>query len=412
MLEYSCLLQTNNQTRKRRSVDARAERPLKRARLTEKNLKALEKMGRGRKSIGTRSIKQSSTATATDKDFGPQLQRNNVVFTSIDVREAYDAAEIRELLDRPRESEPPDEFAYKKYLVATEGMNNELTIQTAAYPLLSKPISCEAGISGYGQRANYAWSEVDNHLTTGLSDAKPDIFESYRKTDYPPEVVDLLSSALAPTAYNVAMPALAIEFKGSEGSMQVAHLQCAFDGTIMTEGARGVHTFMKRSDDDFYGKTQALTVAFNGELINYYGHHALPGLSQLAADGATRNEGAAGGAGDAVKYYTYPLKCDNPRPSFQSYQDAYKHIRNAQGIGYKLATERKDALWAYTNGDNTQTPPDVPTSAQQPNDSLVPIAPGTPDDFRKTRARTRHTVVVEEPGKVVNKSKSRKTRRR
>jgi hypothetical protein len=66
--------------------------------------------------------------------------------------------------------------------------------------------------------------EVDNHLITGLSDAKPDIFESYYKTDYPLEAVDLLSSALAPTIYNVAMPAFAIELKGSEGSMQVAYL--------------------------------------------------------------------------------------------------------------------------------------------------------------------------------------------
>ena len=143
----------------------------------------------------------------------------------------------------------------------------------------------------------------------------------------------------------------------------------------------------------------------------------------------------------------------------------------------------KDALWAYTNGDNTQNPPDVP-SAQPPNNSLVSIPSGTPDDYnydayddgdlipaqqptdslipvssgpldsyncdayhddaqtynqitppqsskdvsvlleselredidfnahsrRKTRARTRHAVAVEEPREVDHKSKPRKTR--
>jgi hypothetical protein len=157
MLEYSYLPQTNNyQTRKRRSVEAGAERPSKRPRLTEKNLEALEKMGRGRKSTRKRSIEQSSTTTTTNKDFGPQLQRNNIVFTSINTREADNTNEIRELLDQQRESKPPNKLAYKNYLVATEGINNELTIQTTAYPLLSKRISYKAGISGYGQRANYA----------------------------------------------------------------------------------------------------------------------------------------------------------------------------------------------------------------------------------------------------------------
>jgi hypothetical protein len=141
---------------------------------------------------------------------------------------------------------------------------------------------------------------------------------------------------------------------------------------------------MDKSDDDFYGKTQALTVAFNGRLIEYYGHHILqtPGPSQLAADEAAPNEAAAGRAGDTVKYHPYLLDCDTPRASLQNFQSAYKHIRNAQDIGYKWATERKDALWAYTNGDNTQTSPDVATSAQQPsNDSLVSISSGTPNDY-------------------------------
>jgi hypothetical protein len=326
-------------------------------------------MGRQRKSGGNKSTGQSSsTTTTTDKDFGPQLRRNNVVFTTVDAPAPDDINEIKAWLNRPRESEPPDELDYKEYLVATEGLNNELTIQTAAYPLLSKRISREARISGYGLRVNYPWSEVDNHITAGLSDAKPDIFESYRKTDYPPEAVDALSSSLAPTSYDIAMPAFAIEVKGSEGSMETAHLQCAFDGSIMTEGARDVHKYLGKADEEFYGKTQALTSAFNGHAVKYWCHYA----QQI--------QSAAGN--DVIKYPQYLCMGDAPRDSFENYRDACKHARNAHDIGYKWATERKDALWAYTNGGNTQTSPDAPISAQQPsNHSLVSISSDTADGY-------------------------------
>jgi hypothetical protein len=160
-------------------------------------------------------------------------------------------------------------------------------------------------------------------LTAGLSDAKPDIFESYRKTDYPPDAVDALSSALAPTSYDIAMPAFAVEVKGYDGSMQVAQLQCAYDRALMTEGARAVHIHTGKSDDDFYGKTQALTAAYNGEIIKFYGHHAIQIPASL--------QPVSGG----VDYHQYLLSSDAPRDSFENFQTAYKHTRNAQDIGYK-----------------------------------------------------------------------------
>jgi hypothetical protein len=387
ILEYFCPPQTHNpQTRKQRpdrSIETSTERLPKRARLTEKNLKAFEMGGRQRKSAGKKSAEQlSSITTTTDKDFGPQLQRNNVIFNNIDVRPPDDINEVRDLFNQRRESEPPDQLAYKRYLVTTQGYKNEATIQYSAYPLLAKRTSAEREISGYTQSANYTWSEIDNHLTTGLSNAKPDTFESYRKTDYPPQVVDTLSSALAPTSYDIAMPAFAVEYKGYDGSMAEAQLQCAYDGTLMTEGARAVHTYMDNSDDDFYGKTQAVTIAYNGDTVKFYGHHAvrIPVSSQPAVVATV--DSSVDTTSDPLEYHQYVLTSDAPRDSFENFLSAYKHIRNAQDIGYKWATKRKDALWAYTNRDNTQIPPDVATSAQQPlNDALVLISSGTPDGY-------------------------------
>ena len=121
----------SRQTRKRRpdrSIETSAERPPKRPRLTKRNLEVFE-MGRQRKSGGKKSTGQSSsTTTTTDKDFGPQLRRNNVVFTTVDAPAPDDINEIKAWLNRPRESEPPDELDYKEYLIATKGLNNKLTI--------------------------------------------------------------------------------------------------------------------------------------------------------------------------------------------------------------------------------------------------------------------------------------------
>ncbi|KAG9229070.1 hypothetical protein BJ875DRAFT_446303 [Amylocarpus encephaloides] len=152
--EYPCLSQIHNhQTRKRRSdrsVETGAERPPKRARLTEKNLEAFEKMrGRQRKSAREKSTRQSTTTTTTDKDFSTKLQQNNIIYTTFNARAPDDIDGVRELLDQPRESEPPKLLDYQRYLVVTRDYENELGVEISAYPLLTKRTSREVEISGY-----------------------------------------------------------------------------------------------------------------------------------------------------------------------------------------------------------------------------------------------------------------------
>jgi hypothetical protein len=106
-------------------------------------------------------------------------------------------------------------------------------------------MSAEQEISGYIQNINYTWSEINNHLTTSLSDNKPDIFESYNKTNYPLEAVDVLSSILVPIVYNITIPAYTIKFKGSDRSIAETQLQYAYNGVFITEGARIMHIYRK-----------------------------------------------------------------------------------------------------------------------------------------------------------------------
>ena len=380
MLEYLCPHNPNHQSRKRRpSIESGAKNPPKRARLTKKNLKAFEKMaGRQRKSAMKKSTVQwSSTTTTTEKDFATKLQRNGVIYSKFDAQAPDDVAEARELLNRQRESESPDQSDFEDYVVVTEEYKNEFGVGMAAYPFFAKKTT-KRGSSGYFPRLNQIWSAVDNHLTTGLSHTQPDLVESYREIDYPSNAVETISGDLIPSSHSEAMPAYAVEFKSSSGDMNEAKLQCAYDGALMTEGAHAIHAYMGKSDDDFYGRAQALTVSFNGRTLDFYTNHAVKisaSSYEESGKGVGKSAGAATGTADAVEYHQYLLVSDDPRFSFEDFQTAYRHTRNAQDIGYKWATERKDALWAYTNRDRIQTQPKVPTSAQQSsNDSLASSA--------------------------------------
>ena len=122
----------------------------------------------------------------------------------------------------------------------TEDFDNELSVELSAYPLLSNR-TAEREILGYFQRPNHPWSAVDNHLTTGVRDAYPDLVECYRKTDYPLAVVKAPSIDIAPSLYDKAMPTYAVEFKCPNAGMKEAKLQCAFNGSIMVEGAGAIY---------------------------------------------------------------------------------------------------------------------------------------------------------------------------
>jgi hypothetical protein len=116
--------------------------------------------------------------------------------------------------------------------------------------------------------------------------------------------------------------------------------------------------------------------------VKFYGHHAIqiPLSSQ-----------------PAVEYHQYVLTSDAPRDSFENFQSACKHVRNAQDIGYRWATERKDALWEYTNADKTQTSPDIPVSS---NNVVVPST------------RTQATYAITGPMEVDHKYNTRNAYRK
>ncbi|KAL9045670.1 MAG: hypothetical protein Q9214_001322, partial [Letrouitia sp. 1 TL-2023] len=219
--------------------------------------------------------------------------------------------------------------------------------------------------AGYTANYNFQWTEVETPLTYGLSDAKPDISESYRWDQYPIEACEALGGSLIPTQYGGAMPTLCVEWKGPEGTMLSAEKQCAYNGALMVEAAGHIHEYMMKDLADFLHKTQALTLALNGEYIHLYSNHAIVKASSF-------------------EYHQYPLHIYKPRDSLNDFKETYRSIRNAQDWARHRATRTKDDLHAFINSKVAAST----MSNQQANETSATWTAG----FRNTEHDRHHGV--------------------
>jgi len=180
------------------------------------------------------------------------------------------------------------------------------------------PRSPRARTNGYMQNVNFLWTEVESAVRANISDPKPDISESFRHTQYPPEAVEALGPGIAPTMYRAAMPRLCIELKGPDGLMPCATKQAAYDGAVMVNAAWEAHKYMAKPADEFMGKTQALTGTVNGTSICIYANHAIS--SEVDASKPHPEK---------LQYYQFPAKGLMPILSWEDFNKARKIVRNA-----------------------------------------------------------------------------------
>jgi len=288
-------------------------------------------MPRTRKVPSTKSAKDTSntTTTTTDKGFGVQLNKNGVLYGRLKTKRPKDIDTVKEYLNKERQSNSPDEKAYNHYIQQVEWGDNELSVQSNTWHLLAKHPS-RTDKPGYTANYNFQWTEVESPLAYGISDAKPDISEGYRWDQYPMEACEALGGSLIPTQYGGAMPTFCAEWKGPDGTMPSAEKQCAYDGALMVEAANHAHRYMMKGSAEFLDKTQALTLALNGEYVHLYSNHVIGGSS-------------------ALEYHQYPLQIHKPRDSLKDFKETYRSIRNAQDWARYRATKTKDDLHEYTN---------------------------------------------------------------
>ena len=307
---------------------------VKRGPLTKRNLRAHTKstMPRQKEGAAAASSPTSPTSTSimTDKAFGVQLKKNKIFYGRVKTVKPSDFDSIQDDLKRRRESKSPDENDYKKYVTRVEHAGNEQTMLRHTWPLLAKDPD---HTPGYEASYSYQWTEVESALAYKIFDAKPDISESFRINQYPLEAREVLGGALAPTQYGAAMPSFCAEYKGPDEVFDSAEKQCAYDGALMVEAASEAHKFMKKPLTELLNKTQAITVALNGNFVQQYSNHMVK-------------------HGHSIEYHQYPLSVNTPTASLEDFRKTYRRVRNCQDWARRRAARTKDALHTYVNAQH------------------------------------------------------------
>lgn len=292
-------------------------------------------MGRRKKSSsGNSQTESQSSSTTTSNRFGQHLSANGVVHARSHANPPKDLDEVLAHLNRDRGSASPEPKDWLNYVAAVDQSANEATLQLNTWYKVAKPPWAEE----YHCDANLEWTEVDSPVTNRIGNAKPDMTESYRLSNYPLQAIDDLGAALAPTSHNMAMPTFAVEAKSIEKGIINAERQCAYDGAIMVDAARKTHESLGKKLDSFWETTQALTVAYNGNQMTILANHAVQ---------------SAG----AVQHHSYSLASHAPQQSFEDFKVTRKHTRNAQEWAQKRATRTLDELRNYGHALDSITPP-------------------------------------------------------
>lgn len=382
LLEYLCPPQTqNHQTRKRRSdrsVETAAERPPKRARLTEKNLKALEKMGRPRKDPNPKSkssrsdpnlsrseTKSKSSATTgstsktvstTDSRF-PRLAFQNGVLDPVHSTLPENLGCLQEHRNRARDTVSPTESEYKKFARWIRRAPNETTIVVATSTLLKLPEG------GYDRVYNHVFNDFPKNVgfNNGLSATRPDMIEGLEMTEfYPFPVRQELGGAAVPTQEPVplTLPHLAGEWKGPGKDMKLAETQAAYDGASMVYARDEACSFLGSPDPAGHAYIQTFTT--DGTNLNTFAHYS------------TESQGQ-------VKYHQYLTSSSCLISSYEDYKMSRRRLRNLQDAAKEASESLRDKLnekW-LANQDQPPASTSVPAETIQQHQPPVSTAPPT-----------------------------------
>lgn len=298
--------------------------PLKRARLTKRNLRAhcasLAGMPLKRKS--SQSLSESTGLTSSgNKDYGAQLRENGIL-SGLDIaRRPSDADEILDFLRRPTGSPVPEGATRFNYQDMVTNSGNERTLINTALPMLLS----KAPGKGYYAFHDFAWTRIDDSTVTNeVTVPKPDICFSYRAYMHPAKVRKDLGWAIQPNAYDQGMPYLALQVKKFGGDSALVEQQASQDGATMVLAAKMKHEYMGLSLDSFEGKTTALTVTYEGKNPVIFANHVI---------------------GD--EYHHYPIANLHPLESDEQFQQTRQYLHNAQDWAERRASQSLRDLRDY-----------------------------------------------------------------
>ncbi|KAH8687385.1 hypothetical protein BGZ60DRAFT_6708 [Tricladium varicosporioides] len=336
--------------------------PLKQARLTKKNLKALEKMssrsiGRGKLSRSSRSKKSKTletnnssetsrssakTVSTTGSDFVQLAHENGIL------KAAYSTAPnnidaLRYRLNIPRETASPTESEYEEIVYNIESHGNEQGRLLETHEMLKRPRkpylrSFDQGLNNFPK---------DLGFNDGLSAPQPDFLEGLNANSLKPfPVRQQLGNAAIPIANNdMVLPHLAGEWKGPSGSLNLARAQAAYDGACMVYGRNTAISYLGDSDPANHAFVYTFTI--DGTVVDTYAHHS----SKLHGK---------------VEYHQ-TLITSTTIQSYDDYKRGRRQLRNLQEHSRVLSKDLVDRLQEHWNKQQQTDEPDTAYSLSLSN---------------------------------------------
>lgn len=277
---------------------------------------------RARSSLTSTTAESSSRMSTTDPRLSRKLLENRVHTHEPHLPKPHDLGDIVEQLDRSRRSASPSEKEYKEFCSTLQYSTNEETTK----PTWDNYLAYKVGSRGpetYQAHYNVNWNGVDNHITQGIANAKPDYAECLQRLDFSDTATISMPGLLPNASASLSMPSMCVEIKGPGGNMAIARNQCAYDGALMLNNTHNIYKFAKNQNGDFFGKTHALCIAYNGSEVRYYSTHS-------SIEKRSDN--------DRQFYYQNEVVMDSPTLSFESFKLARKHARNCQDWALVKAT--------------------------------------------------------------------------
>lgn len=175
----------------------------------------------------------------------------------------------------------------------------------------------------------------DVGFNNGLSPPQPDFIEGLGMVEFEPFPIEHVSGAVLykDNPLSTVLPHIAGEYKGPEGIMEKARLQCAYDGAALVYARNKALALIGKPDP--LGHAEITTFATDGKIIDFFVHYAVPG-----------------GDGKLV-YHQYPIGSCVLTNSPHGFKDGWRQLQNHQDYARMQSYVLRDQLvshWEATEG--------------------------------------------------------------
>ena len=294
-------------------------------------------------------------ATSVEEDVSQEsehmcaFERNGIL--DVDSEPEGGPADLEEMIHRihrERASPPPSEALYRQYQQRIDVTYSEAATAKLWTMLAKVPSRGDGYCDYYGIK----WGSIEPFK--GMPNPTPHVVEALPQNAYPHNSL----ASVVRTSYigqdGFAMPSFAVQFD-DDIPMYLLRQECGHIGALMLSSGMSSYKIMHGDIKDFCDKTKAITILFHADNMEIYLHHVL--LDKWRAEE---------GLPPAQYHQTRIINDSKISEGYEAFMTAWKHVRNAQDLGYELAKDLQTRLrWYALKLELCDNPPNTPEEPSQ-----------------------------------------------